>query len=163
MSKRHQNRWDWCGPQRPRREDTGPVYFGCVRENPAGSKATSPWTERKARPTRRPGKLKERSSAAPGIETLEGRIIGPRQTHANGPSSGSGGDDGRARCEQGLTGSDVPGGGRHCRPEPEERGGASARVRQGPSGLRGGVTITENYQFSFLLLLGFDVLASPLP
>ncbi len=81
----------------------------------------------------RPGRFKERSSAAPEIETLEGRIIGPSQTHANGPASGSEGDDERAKYEQGLTGSDVPGGGRHCRPESEERGDAPARVRQGPS------------------------------
>jgi len=38
-----------------------------------------------------------------------------------------------ARCEQGLTGAHVPGGGRQGRPEPEERVGAPARVRQGPS------------------------------
>ncbi len=85
----------------------------------------SPWTEREARPTRRPEELKERSSAAPGIETLEGRIIGPRQTHANGLDGGSEGDDGRAKCEQGLTGTDVSGGGRLGRPGPEERGGAA--------------------------------------
>jgi len=59
--------------------------------------AMSSWTEREARPTRRPGQLKERSSAAPGIETLEGRIIGPRQAHANGPASGSSGDGERGQ------------------------------------------------------------------
>ena len=76
-----------------------------------------------------------------------GWIIGPRQTHANGASSRSGGDGERAIFEQGLTGSDVPGGGRHGRPEPEERSGVPARVRQGPSTIEDGVKITENYRY----------------
>ena len=48
----------WRGPQRLGREDTGPVYLGCLRENPAGSKVTSP--QRRialARTPRGPGKL----------------------------------------------------------------------------------------------------------
>ena len=59
------------------REDTGPVYLGCLRENPAGSKATSPqWRIALARTPRGPGK--GQAFCASTLETRRFGISGTR-------------------------------------------------------------------------------------
>ena len=65
----------WRGPQRLGREDTGPVYLGCLRENPAGSKATSP--QRRIAPARTPrGPGKVHAFCASSLETRRFGISG---------------------------------------------------------------------------------------
>ncbi len=84
----------------------------------------------------------------PRDRNLPGRIIALRPDHANATSYGSSGDIGGGGCEQGRIEAYVPGVSRRYRLEPEERGGAAVRMRQGPkSDTKTLATITKTYRY----------------